>query len=421
MNAVHLEMVKLSRKWKQEVKNNPDAISYVLLGQKTQNQLFETFFKYQLSEEGNENDIYLLYYQPFNDESTYGESLLQELKYVYHEFQKENSTSKDWNNIIDQNNNDASNFVQQLISFVRLYPNLQQKKLFIHLAPTSIADRKTFESWIAGCGKEIENSLCENIKLVFTDHENYRTIKNFYKPHFWNFPIDIGKLMENTAEGTNQKKGSKENNFQQLILKAGNLLGKQKFIDADIILESAIKVAVQNKYNQGIVMAKLLKAQNYQAQSKNEAATASYEQAVKDAGDDNDMLVQVYFSYGAFLISQKQKKKAIETFEEIEKIGAKKNDIFLQIEVNRLVGQLNDSRFGSASTVSSYEKCLTLADNLSKSALKDTSIPYIASLLLKKYGRNSNKGSALQEKMTNLFDNDWEKLVLIPELNNYKK
>lgn len=421
MNAVHLEMVKMGRKWKQEVNNNPEAISYVLLGQKPQNQLFETFFKYQLGEESSSNDIYLLYYQPFNDEKTYGESLLEELKYVYTKFQEEHPNSKNWMSATDGSNADAAAFVNKIIAFTEMYPHLKKNKMFIHLAPTSISDRKVFEAWIAACGKQVEKSEAANIKLVFTDHESHRTIKNFYKPHFWNFPIDISKLMENTAESTNQKKGSKENNFQQLILKAGNLLGKQKFADADIILDAAIKVAVQNKYDQGTVMAKLLKAQNYQAQAKNGAAAATYEQAVKDAGKDKDMLVQVYFSYGAFLLSQKQKKRALELFDEISKIAAEKNDVFLQIEAHRLIGQLSDSLFGSTTTVTHYEKCIALGKALPAAELKETSLPYIASLLLKKYGRNSVKGVALQETMAALFSNDWEKLVLIPELNKSKK
>ena len=420
MNAVHLEMIKMSRKWKQEVNNNPDAISYVLLGQKPQNQLFETFFKYQLAEESSLNDLYLLYYQSFNDEHSYGASLLEELKYVYEQFQNELPNQKNWVDVPDKNNSSAAVFIEAIIAFTNMYPALQQKKMFIHLAPISIADRKGFEAWIAMCGKEIEKWEATNIKLVFTEHESYRTIKHFYKPHFWNFPIDISKLMENTAESTNQKKGAKENNFQQLILKAGNLLGKQKFGDADIMLEAAIKVAAQNKYNQGTVMAKLLKAQNYQAQAKNEAALASYVSAVIDAGKDKDMLVQVYFSYGAFLLSQKQKKKAIGLFEEVGKIGAEKKDIFLQIEAYRLIGQLSDSRFGSAITITNYEKCMALGRELPTAQLKETSLPYIASLLLKKYGRNSVKGFALQETMAILFDKDWEKLVLIPELNNRK-
>jgi tetratricopeptide (TPR) repeat protein len=421
MNAVHLEMVKMGRKWNQEVNNNPGAISYVLLGQKPQNQLFETFFKYQLAEEASSNDLYLLYYQPFNDEQTYGASLLQELKYVYEEFQKENANAKNWTNATDEINTDATKFVHEIIAFTKMYPELQKNKLFIHLAPTSIADRKLFESWIAACGKQVEKLEAKNIKLVFTDHESHRTIRHFYKPHFWNFPIDISKLMENTAESTNPKKGAKENNFQQLILKAGNLLGKQQFAGADIILDAAIKVAVQNKYNQGTVMAKLLKAQNYQAQAKNEAAAATYEQAVKDAGKDKDMLVQVYFSYGAFLLSQKQKKKALHLFEEVGKIGTGKNDIFLQIEAHRLIGQLSDSRFGPAITVSNYEKCIALGKGLPAAELKETSLPYIASLLLKKYGQSTAKGLALQETMAALFGKEWEKLVLIPELNNPKK
>jgi tetratricopeptide (TPR) repeat protein len=420
MNAVYLEMVKLGKKWNQEQKKNPDAITYVLLGEKPQSQLFETYFKYQLSEESKTDDIYLIYYQAFENTNTYSASLLEELKYVYQQWKKETDKVPDWQLEEQAADKGPVFFVDSLLAFLEQYPKLKENKIFIHLAPTAISNRKDYETWVTECGKHIESRKAENfIKLVFTDHGIYRTVSNFYKPHYWEFPVDISKLMEQTAEGTNKRKGAKENNFQQLILKAGNLLGKQQFTEADVMLNQAVKIALDNKYHQGAVMARMLKAQNYQAQSKNDEALSVYEQAIKDAKDDTDILIQVYFAYGAFLLSQKEQKSALEIFEKVRTIAEQKGDINLQIETNRLVGQLSDSIPEKA--INCYEKCITLGLQLSQNELRETSIPYIATLLMKKYGEGSEKGDDLNNTMTTLFGKEWKKLVVIPDLKKYKK
>ena len=421
MNAVYLEMVKLGKKWNQEIKKNPEAISFVLLGQKPQNQLFETYFKYQLSEESKTNDTYLIYYQPFDDGKKYSASLLEELKYVYKQWQEQTPGTADWADHQQSDESGPGFYVNSILDFLEQYPVLKENKIFIHLAPTAVSDSKAYEAWITECGRMIESARAADfIKLVFTDHESYRTVRNFYKPHFWDFPIDISKLMEKTAEGTNKRKGAKENNFQQLILKAGNFLGKQKFDDAGIMLDQAIKVATENRYNQGTILAKMLKAQNYQAQEKNAEAGALYEQAVKDANNDEDILVQVYFSYAGFLLSQKEKTKALDLFEKVGKIGEKKNDLVLQIEANRLIGQLSDSKFSGRKAAGYYERCIELGRQVPAKELTETSLPYIATLLMKKYGEGSEKGEALNDTMTRLFGKDWKALVIIPDLKKNK-
>lgn len=422
MNAVYLEMVKLGKKWNQEQKKNPEAITYVLLGERPQSELFETYFKYQLSDESKTDDIYLIYYQAFDNAHTYSASLLEELKYVYQQWKNETAKAPNWQLEEQARDKGPAFYIDALLEFFEQYPALKENKIFIHLAPTAISNRKDFEMWITECGKHIELRKADNfIKLVFTDNERFRIVSNFYKPHFWEFPVDISKLMEKTAEGTNKQKGAKENNFQQLILKAGNFLGKQQFSEADMMLNQAVKIALDNKFNQGAVMARMLKAQNYQAQSKNEDAQSNYEQAIKDAKGDADILVQVYFTYGAFLLSQKEKEKALQIFEKVITIAGQKSDINLQIETNRLLGQLSDSGSSAYKTISYYQKCIELAQQLSRNELNETSIPYIATLLMKKYGEGSENGEVLNGTMMNLFGKEWKKLVVIPDLNKNKK
>lgn len=420
MNPVYLEMVKLGKKWSREVKQNPDAITYVLLGQKTENQLFETFFKYQLSEDARTEDVYLIFYQPFEDRKTYTQSLIAEIVSTLEDWKKSGAYIKDW----VMGEGDAEDFfAHSMANLAKAYPVLQQNKIFIQLAPTAISDRLQYEAWLAGCGAAIEKQEAGHfIKLVFTDHEHYPTIGAYYKPHFWKFPINISNLMEKTAESTNRKKGAKENNFQQLILKAGNHLARKEYADADILLEQATRLSVANKFLQGTVLAKMIRAQNKSAEAKTEEAAQLYREALDNSKENHELQAQVLFSYGAFLLSQKKRDEAIEVFENIAQIGAKHNNAVLQIEANRLIGQMEDTKFLSGkAAVPYYEKCIAIAETMPDAARKETSIPYIASLLLKKYGSHAQKATGLEEKMRQLFGNNWQQLATVPDLKKLKK
>jgi Tfp pilus assembly protein PilF len=423
MNAVHLEMVKMGRKWQQEVKKNPDAVSYVLLGQKPQTQLFETYCKYQLSDESNTDDTYLTFFQPFETQEKYSESLLKELTEVYQLWQKEHAEAVDWQLITTQaiEENAAAYFIDNLLALLNLYPVLKKYKVFIHAAPTAMSNRTAYEAWITACGKHIEKSNAHSfMKLVFTEHEQHRVIKNFYKPHYWQHPIDIANLMEKTAESTNKNKGATENNFQQLILKAGNFLGKQQYQEADTMLTQAIKIATETKSNQGVVLATLIKAQNFQAQQKQDDAALMYEQIIQHNTKDAPMLVQVYFAYGAFLLANKEKNKALAMFEKAAELGQQTQDTITQIEANRLMGQLHDGALTQTLAATYYQKCINLGQQLTAVERTESSLPYIGSLLTKIYGVGTEKGNSLHQTMTDWFGENWQQKITIPDFQNKK-
>ncbi|MCC6287219.1 MAG: hypothetical protein IT249_04985 [Chitinophagaceae bacterium] len=420
MNPVYLEMVKLGKKWDREVKQNPGAITYVLLGQKTENQLFETFFKYQLSDDARTEDVYLIFYQPFEERKTYTQSLIAEIASTLDDWKKSGADVKDW---VTGEGDAEEIFVHSMVNLSKAYPVFQQNKIFIQLAPTAISDRLQYEAWLAGCGAAIEKQEAGNfIKLVFTDHENYPTIDAYYKPHFWKYPVNISNLMEKTAENTNRRKGAKENNFQQLILKAGNHLARKKYADADILLEQATRLSIASKFLQGAVLAKIIRAQNKSAESKTTEAEELYCEAMDNAKENHELQAQVMFSYGAFLLSQKERKRANDIFENIAQIGAMHNNAVLQIEANRLIGQMEDTRYLSGkAAVPYYEKCIAIAETMPDAERKETSIPYIASLLLKKYGSQEQKSSELEKKMIDMFGEGWQKLAAVPDLKKLKK
>jgi len=113
-----------------------------------------------------------------------------------------------------------------------------------------------------------------------------------------------------------------------------------------------------------------------------------------------------------------KKNKAMECFEKAVEIGEKINNDVLQMECLRLIGQLKDYRISLSSSMPYYEKSVEIGKRLPREAVRDSSLPYTASLLLKKYGKSSYKGEVLDKEMSELIGKDWQEIVKPPKENH---
>ena len=114
---------------------------------------------------------------------------------------------------------------------------------------------------------------------------------------------------------------------------------------------------------------------------------------------------QMYMHYGSYLLSRSKKDKAIDAFLEAAKLGEQHHNEVAQIESYRIIGQLKDGKFSDADTISYYERCI--GRGMEDEKRQATSLPYIAGLLLNKYG-DTDKSDALIKDMSQLFGSDWQ-------------
>lgn len=418
MNPVHLEMIKIHKKWYQELKANSNSITYVLLGEKYETQLFETYFKYQLSDDALSDDIFMIHYQNFESPLNYGKILVEEWYSVFSEWKEFYNEEIQWEitKLKSNNKNDAEVCVKALSSFIGIFPHLRERKIFLHIAPIHISNNNDLENWLIDCGKYIEKyGLGDIIKLVYTDHINYRTINNFYRSHIWTFPIDINDLMEKTANHSGHIGNNPENDFQHIILKASNSISKENYEEADILFEKAIVVARRKNLLQGEVLALLLMAQNNTAQGKYNIANSLYQKAIKKSEGQSHLQVQVYYSFASFLISQSKKTEALDVFMKTIEIGQNIDDIFIQIEGYRLLGQLYHIENNENKAIFYYENAIKLSDKLEINDLKESSIPYIATLLIDLYGIKNQNAHRVDLLLREKIGADWKNLVKIPQ------
>jgi len=419
MNPVQLELFKIDKQWQQVVRKYPLETLFLCLGERHEVNLFEAYFKYQLTEESRTDDMFLLHYQVFQSKNDYGESLVKEWKEIFDLWQKDTGKGIVWDVDSDENTleyrTDAYVPVIALERLCNLYPDLKLKKIYVQLAPTTINDIAGLSEWInewCSCVKALNN---ENIKLVYTEHHTHRTLKKLKQGTEFRVNIDVSQLMQNAAAHTNREKNDPEADYQQQILTASNYLSKGKHEQANAVLERAIVIAQKQGLHEAVVAARIMLAQSLAVKSKKPEARQQYELALARVGESSLLSAHIHMSYGSFLLAHSGKKEAKRYFEKAIKIAEFIENDFIAMECTRLLGQLSESKItGSAKAMAYYLKCIEIAKKMPIEKRRQSSMAYTASIMLKKYGEESPEGKKLDLEMQQDYGEDWKSMAEVP-------
>jgi len=420
MNPIQLELFKIDKQWQQVVRQHPSETLFLCLGERHEVNLFEAYFKYQLTEESRTDDMFLLHYQEFQNVYDYGKNLVKEWKEIFDLWQKDTGKGIVWD--VDMSVNakiyktDAYVPVLALEQLCSLYPDLKLKKIYVQLAPTSINDVTGLSEWInewCNCVKAIKN---QNIKLVYTEHHTHRTLKKLKQGTEFRINIDVSQLMQNAAAHTNREKNDPEADYQQQILIASNYLSKGKHEQANAVLERAIVIAQKQGLQEAVVAARIMLAQSLAVKSKKTEARQQYEIALARTGESSLLSAHIHMSYGSFLLAHASKDEAKKYFEKAIKIAEFIENDFIAMECTRLLGQLSDGKIsGSGKAMAYYLKCLEIAKKMPIEQRRQSSMAYTASIMLKKYGEESPEGKKLDLEMQQDYGEDWKSMAEVPK------
>ncbi|CAH0199410.1 hypothetical protein SRABI27_01704 [Pedobacter sp. Bi27] len=420
MNPIQLELFKIDKQWQQVVRQHPSETLFLCLGERHEVNLFEAYFKYQLTEESRTNDMFLLHYQEFQNKNDYGKSLVKEWKEIFDLWQKDTRAGVVWDIETGQGarnyKTDAYLPVTALIRLCNLYPELKLKKIHVQLAPTTTHDVTGLSEWInewCSCVKAFDN---HNIKLVYTEHHTHRTLKKLKQGTEFRINIDVSQLMQNAAAHTNREKNDPESDYQQQILIASNYLSKGKHEQANAVLERAIVIAQKQGLHEAVVAARIMLAQSLAVKNKRSEARQQYEMALARAGENTLLSAHIHMSYGSFLLAHSGKDEAKKYFEKAIKIAEIIENDFIAMECTRLLGQLSESKItGSAKAMDYYLKCLEIARKMPVEKRRQSSMAYTASIMLKKYGEESPEGKKLDMDMRQDYGEDWKSMAEVPK------
>jgi tetratricopeptide (TPR) repeat protein len=417
MDPIQLEILKIDRQWQQEVRQYPDVPLFICLGERHELNLFESYFKYQLSDDSTAEDIFMIHYQPFENPATYGQALLGEWTEIFELWQGEKNTPLQWKTDLTENpryKTDAFIPVKALLELHQLYPDLKDKKIFVHLAPVAISNLTDFELWVKEWCKAVSGQ--GNIKLVFSDHQQHRSLKHIRNGHEFNIKIEISQLMQHAAAYTNRQKNDVESDYQQQLLIASNCLSKGKHDQGHVALERAIAIAQKQGLKEPEAAARLMLAQSFAAIRKNKEAHNQYHLALIAAGDNTLIGAQMHMNYGSFLLSQSQKKEARLYFDKAVQVAEAIDNDFIAMECTRLVGQLSESKWaGVSKALPCYLKCIEIGKRMPLDKRRQSSMAYIALTIQKIYGMESKDSKALEMEMEEYIGKDWKTLATMPD------
>ncbi len=417
MNPVDLELVKLKRQWKKVVSKNEEKPMLICVGEKHETDLFDGFLKSKLSEDEEGNDIFLLHYQEFSGMNSFGQTLLDEWKEYYEMLVKSEEGIPVWKTDISDENftTDAYKAFYPLLELRKNFPDIRDSKIYLYIAPVRISDIEELSLWVKEWCKICEKSENKDIKLVWAEHHTYKTLPHNASAHSFRVNVDIHQLMQNTAAHTNRKKNSADTDFQQQILIASNHLSKGRFREAEHALKTAVKLAKGQNNKQGEISAYFMLTQAYIADKRKDRAEDTYMTIFEEVEPDSPLQVQMYMNYGSYALGNSKKRKAEQAFEKAAEIAQNIGEPAMAIECYRIIGTLNDSVLTKDKMIRYFEKCLDIAKLMEPSAREQSSIRFVASMLILTYEADTDKKNKLDGEMKSYFGDDWKVSVERPK------
>nr|WP_315034744.1 hypothetical protein [uncultured Chryseobacterium sp.] len=417
MNPVDLELVKLKRQWQKVVSKNEEKPMLICLGEKHETDLFDGFLKSKLSEDEEGEDVFLLHYQEFNGMNSFGQTLLNEWKEYYEMLEKSEDNIPEWK--IDHPDRtfktDAYKAFYPLLELKKNFSSIRDSKIFLYIAPLRINDIEELSLWVKEWCAICEKTENKDIKLVWAEHHTYKMLPHNSSAQSFRVEVDIHQLMQNTAAHTNRKKNSADTDFQQQILIASNHLSKGRFKEAEHALKTAVKLAKEQNNKQGEISAYFMLTQAYIADRKKDRAEDTYKTIFEEVEPNSSLEVQMYMNFGSYLLGISKKNKAEQTFEKAAEIAQAIGEPAMAIECYRIIGTLNDTVLTKEKMIRYFEKCLDIAKLMEPPAREQSSIRFVASMLILKYEGDTSKKKRLEDEMKNYFGDDWKVSVEKPK------
>ncbi|MEZ7697772.1 hypothetical protein AXF23_09450 [Prevotella sp. oral taxon 313] len=423
MNPVRLELLKIDRQWYEQVKAHTDKPLFVCLGEKHTLNMFDVYFKSHGADEVESNDVFLVNYKPFEDAQRYGAELLEELHLVYKLWREHNLTSvpcKEWNTDIivpnDKVKTDAGNTAKALIGLYESFPPLRGHKIFILLSPQQISSIPLYEQWLFDWCANMNSS---DVKIVVLEKHEGRLLKKLpnNRHEFVLTGTDIASLMNNVAAQTAADPNDEENVLQQQMLLANVHFSRHEFDNAHVALAKAIAIASRHNLKDVLCTAHLLDAYVWLTQNEQEKAHDTFRTLLSLTGEETLLSAQMHVNYGGFLLAIRRKEDAIDAFEKSAEIAKNIKNPLLEMECYRIMGQIQDGTFTDSQTIAYYEKCIEIGMTMNNEERQQSSLAYIATLLLKKYG-NSKKAEELCKQMEQYLGADWQTNIQVPNMDD---
>lgn len=233
-NAIMQRVLQLSDLWSQEKKDHPDVRTFIMIGANlVEYKTIKGFVMFQVSEEKNLPDTFLLHQQPFEEDgATYAAVLLQHLHQYFQQFNEDSKLVEAYGRKIlweypygEKTAVSQEEFVRALSSLAAsLQIDGRNSVLVISLFPEQVSDFDKLVEWITLLAATRIPSTIRFLLYDNTEAELYkRLVKNNPTARYIKPDLDIPGAMNQILEEAKAQKTSQEEidiiQFQQYLIK----------------------------------------------------------------------------------------------------------------------------------------------------------------------------------------------------------
>ncbi len=415
---VFREVIKINHQWNDILREDVRHINlFCWKANKMELKFVDAFVKYKLSETETSKDIFLLFINPFEELRTFGHSIISDEEIVLNAWydslnEKQQSKKNRWTQTNKTNSKenltDAYFFVQNINTLHSYYELSHDQKIFIVISPSSVHDIYEFNLWLSYL---IKYEIHPCIKfIIYDDIENplYKKVTSADNTRIIKPNIDVLKAVAGTQI---RDVDSKEPAiiFQQKLIEASKLLGKQNKDKAIKKTEECLSIAKVHKLPDLLVSAYMFRANLFMIFKDKKQALKEITLAVEKSEHNDTLKLQALFFKGGLLFRYSKEKEAYQVYKQSVPLADKINDDFLRIESRRLYGFFAEKSNKSNEAWEVYLEALNIVKEMDSEQVMDSTFGLLGKKMLSlsiSYDYNYRK---LYNEIEALLGKDWLK------------
>jgi len=359
-NPIMERIVRLSEQFRASLQEYPDVRIVCWLGASaSEYKMINGFVMYQMSEEGNLDDIFVSCRQLFNADTAekYGLEtckLMEQYVEAWNENERLTSVTGtiNWKCAFDERKSDAANFVQNMNNLAASFSCSEEQKLIVALLPQRIDDIFKFKEWIKEMlSRPIDNTVCFMLYDTYNE-KMYESFDSKYPDKFLYIQPDmdlygaVNQILENSKQDNKDEQEKDVISFQQLLIKISLAVSKQDEKQALDLSRNAIELAKKHEMYNLEALVHYFLYNLYVSIEKDQDAEKSIDKALEyarkavDKGEEGSetTYAQYLIVKGNIFLFKKKYSKAIPFYEDALQMSKSSGTNSISINMCQMLG-----------------------------------------------------------------------------------
>jgi hypothetical protein len=419
-NPITARLAQLQAQWSRFAADDRCCLLRWVIADPHDTPLVEAFFDVEDSDAAIFPDLFLRLESPFESKSIYGRALALELTLRYRQMRSalaEAGMVADWRPPTRApGSSDAGRLLDVAASF-HAYHEPYFRRVALLLAPSAIADRRGWQTWLE---RAIHEPRSPDVRLVVLDDGRAPALAALatdpVRVRSETVALDLGQAIEEISEraGGLETFGGK---FRHLFLQTSRAWAASDAARAEQLAEEALALTDLTSWpSLGFAIHYLMGSGYLSAQDPVKAALR-FQQAerlalqAEDRGEPSarTLRLNARMALGAVLISEQAHARAAQVYEDTAPLAASPDSPQLHIECWRMAAYAHERDGQIDRAWEDLLKALAVGNVLPAETRKTTTLPFVGEALLRlaRTGHYAGSRAIIDENLRWLLGEDW--------------